>query len=372
MKILKLGEMFCGAGGIALGAKHASIKMNGELYKFEHEWAVDYDSDACKTFRRNICPNEPHKVIHADVRNLDIESLSGIDTFTFGFPCNDFSVVGERKGINGSFGPLYTYGVSALNHLRPKFFMAENVGGIISANDGKSFCKILSELELAGNGYELSVHLFSAEQYEVPQTRRRIIIVGIEKGLRKRFQVPAPTTLHPISSREAIEDPPIPAEAYNNEFTKHLKIVVERLKLIKPGENAWTAKLPPSLQLNVQGAKLSQIYRRLDPDKPAYTITGSGGGGTHCYHWSEHRALTNRERARLQTFPDYFIFEGKKESVRRQIGMAVPPKLAEEILRSILKTIAGIYYPHIPSNYCHKTDQYHLPLLKRMMGDACP
>ena len=120
--------------------------------------------------------------------------------------------------------------------------------------------------------------------------------------------------------------------------------MVERLKYIKPGQNAWTADIPKKLQLNVKGAKLSQVYRRLEPEKPAYTITGSGGGGTHVYHWSEPRALTNRERARLQTFPDNYIFVGNKESVRKQIGMAVPPDGARIIFEAILKTFAGIPY----------------------------
>ena len=126
--------------------------------------------------------------------------------------------------------------------------------------------------------------------------------------------------------------------------------MIERLKHIKPGENAFNADLPPSLRLNVRGAKISQIYKRLDPNKPAYTVTGSGGGGTHIYHWIEPRALTNRERARLQTFPDDFVFCGSKESVRKQIGMAVPPKGATVIFESILRTIAGINYESVPAN----------------------
>ena len=93
------------------------------------------------------------------------------------------------------------------------------------------------------------------------------------------------------------------------------------------------------------------IYKRLDPNKPSYTITGSGGGGTHVYHWKENRALTNRERARLQTFPDSFEFFGSKESVRKQIGMAVPVKGAKIILTSVLKTFAKIDYSSVPSNY---------------------
>ena len=127
-------------------------------------------------------------------------------------------------------------------------------------------------------------------------------------------------------------------------------MVVERLKYIRPGENAWTAGIPDNLKLNVRGAKLSQIYKRLDPNKPSYTLTGSGGGGTHGYHWEEPRALTNRERARIQTFPDAFVFEGSKESVRKQIGMAVPPKLSEAVFSAVLKTFAGVWYENVSPN----------------------
>jgi DNA (cytosine-5)-methyltransferase 1 len=126
--------------------------------------------------------------------------------------------------------------------------------------------------------------------------------------------------------------------------------VIERLKLIKPGQNAFNADLPPELRLNVKGAQISQIYRRLDPAKPSYTITGSGGGGTHVYHWEEPRALTNRERARLQTFPDDFVFEGSKENVRKQIGMAVPVEGAQIVFEALFKSFAGIPYSIVPSN----------------------
>lgn len=128
----------------------------------------------------------------------------------------------------------------------------------------------------------------------------------------------------------------------NNERTIQNARVVERLKYIKPGENVFTADIPERLRLNMRSkALISQIYRRLVPDEPSYTVTGSGGGGTHLYHWEENRALTNRERARLQTFPDDYIFEGGKESVRRQIGMAVPPQGAKIVFEAILRTIAN-------------------------------
>ncbi len=148
----------------------------------------------------------------------------------------------------------------------------------------------------------------------------------------------------------AIENPPIPKDAYNNELTRQSQTVVKRLSYIKPGQNAFTADIPEEYQLKVKGAKISQIYKRLDPEKPAYTVTGSGGGGTHIYHWSEPRALTNRERARLQTFPDNYEFKGSKESVRRQIGMAVPCQGAKIIFEAVLKTFAGIDYPYMEAN----------------------
>lgn len=131
------------------------------------------------------------------------------------------------------------------------------------------------------------------------------------------------------------------------------KRTIERLELIGEGENVFNAKgleNRPDLKLNVKGATISQIYRRLDSTKPAYTLTASGGGGTHVYHWNEPRALTNRERARLQTFPDDFVFHGTREQVRRQIGMAVPVDGARQIFEAVLKTFAGIPYGSVPCN----------------------
>lgn len=362
MKFL-LGELFCGPGGLALGARNSKAFRGNELLEIGHGWANDFHKDSCDTYTRNICPESPETVYCQDVSRLKIKELPKIDAFAYGFPCNDFSVVGEQKGINGTFGPLYSYGVKVLTYHKPMFFVAENVGGLASANDGSVFKKILSDLEKAGNGYALTVNLYRAEEYGVPQSRHRIVIVGFDKTLGLRFRVPKPTTLgSPLSARQAIEVPPIPPDAANNEITKQSKLVEERLKLIKPGENVWTAHLPEHLKLNVKAAKLSQIYKRLDPNKPSYTITGSGGGGTHGYHWSEPRALTNRERARIQTFPDDFLFLGSKESVRKQIGMAVPPRLSEVIFTSILKTIAGVEYAFVPSNIQIQEDIF--PLLK--------
>lgn len=348
-----IGEMYCGPGGIGLAAKQSRLRHNGIEYKYSHSWATDYHADTCMTYKNNIAKHDKQcQVIHADVRSLDINSLPKVDGFLYGFPCNDFSNVGESKGLLGEYGPLYSYGVRYIDSHDPKFIFAENVSGLSSANSGTAFKTILSELSCAGRyGYELTVHLYKFEEYGVPQARHRVIIVGIRKDLNLRFQVPKPSNkIQTVQS--CLENPPIPATAHNQEPTAQSKKVIERLTHIKPGQNAWTADLPEHLRLNVKGAKMSMIYKRLDPNKPSYTITGSGGGGTHVYHWKEPRALTNRERARIQTFPDDFVFFGSKESVRRQIGMAVPVAGAQIILEAILKTFTGKKYPATQPNFC--------------------
>lgn len=343
--IFKLGELFCGPGGLAKGALTADI--GDPNWKIIHAWANDFDNDTCRTYRRNICPDNPESVICEDVHNLDIKALGVIDALAFGAPCNDFSILGKKKGFDGKYGPLYSYGIKTLKIYQPYWFVFENVTGIKSANDGKAFQKI--ENDMMQSGYKIYPNLYKFEQYGIPQARHRIIIVGIRKDIPYEFRIPSYEGYSMTTCKEAIEEPPIPKNAPNNEKTKQSKEVIERLKYIKPGENAWTANLPDDLKLNVKNTRLSQIYRRLDPEKPSYTITGSGGGGTHVYHWKEPRALTNRERARLQTFPDDYVFEGTKEGVRKQIGMAVPVDGARIIFEAILKTFAGIDYPAVPA-----------------------
>ena len=344
--IFKLGELFSGPGGLAYGAKTA--KIEDEKFKIIHTWATDYDSDTCETYIHNICPDKPETVYCADVRKLDLDKMPSIDALAFGFPCNDFSVVGEQKGFDGTYGPLYTYGIRVLEKHKPLWFLAENVGGIRSANNGKAFEKILEDMKNAG--YIIYPHLYKFEDYGVPQARHRVIIIGIRKDQPYIFRVPSPSPYEEVSCRTALEVPPIPYDAYNNELTKQSDKVIKRLQYIKPGQNAFTADMPDELRLNVKGAKISQIYKKLDPTKPSYTVTGSGGGGTHIYHYSENRALTNRERARLQTFPDSYKFIGSKESVRKQIGMAVPCKGAKIIFESILNTFAGNEYESVDCN----------------------
>lgn len=360
--VFNKGELFSGPGGLALGAKLAKVvDEKGISYSIEHKWAYDYDSSAVATFRHNICKGNSEKCLNSvkvqDVRTLNVNQTKEIDAFTFGFPCNDFSNVGEKKGFDGEYGPLYSYGVKVIDKHNPKWFLAENVGGLQSSNEGFAFRQILRDLQSSGEyGYVLTPHLYKFEQYGVPQARHRIIIVGIRKDLYDDgivFKVPAPLTIDPknyVTAKQALEKP-YTIEPLNNELTRHPQSTINRLRHIPPGKNVWYEGVPEKYRLNVKGARLSNIYKRLHPDLPAYTVTGSGGGGTHMYHYEEYRALTNRERARLQSFPDDYEFIGNKEAVRKQIGMAVPPEGAKLIFESILKTFAGINYESVDPHW---------------------
>ncbi len=348
--IFKLGELFCGPGGIACGALKA--KSDDGSFSVEHAWANDYDPDTCETYRKNICPEKPESVHCGDVRELNIKALGEIDAFCYGFPCNSFSNVGEHKGLaNEKFGQLYWYGIEVLKQYKPKWFLAENVSGIRSAGSG-DFRIILDDMRAAG--YRLNVNLYKAEQYGVPQTRHRVIIVGIREDIPVEYRVPDPAMYSEcdISSRTALAN--IPKTATNHEQRTLSDKVIRRLSLIKPGENVWQAEdrlgeeFPEELKIKTK-TKISQIYRKLDPSKPAYTVTAAGGGGTFMYHWTD-RELTNRERARIQTFPDEYEFVGNYSSVRKQVGMAVPCKLSEIVITAVLNSFAGIEYPWVKPN----------------------
>ena len=329
---LRFGEIFSGAGGMSLGAGMAEA---GGL-RLSHEWAVDNDPDACATYRRNIPCGE---VLCQDAMETDWAALPPIEALAFGFPCNDFSEIGDRKGLSGEFGGLYTAGVRALEAHQPLFFVAENVSGL-SARRG---ALETIERDLSDAGYDLHSRLFKFEEYGVPQARHRIIIVGFRRDLDLGvfgYEFPEPTTA---------ESPPTCSQAlagvgdcpHNNEIPVHPPEIVERLSHIRPGQNIFTADMPERLRMNMRSsATISQLWKRLDPGRPAYTVIAVGGGGTHMYHWEEDRALTNRERARLQTFPDDFVFEGGRGSVRRQIGMAVPVEGARAVFGSVLDCLA--------------------------------
>ena len=357
--MLKIAELFCGAGGFAEGAKRAG---------FKHIWGVDIHKDSCETFKNNQKCEAFHEKIEDFSKPKRLKKVKKdfgkINGLLFGFPCNDFSLVGKKEKMEGKFGGLYKYACKVLNFFEPEFFVAENVTSLskkLKFNSSKqvlvknvfdkeklqnqnyqNFKKIMGDLaNCSKHGYRIYADNYKFEEYGIPQTRHRIILVGFrEDYFRKNkinFQKPEKNKGPQKTCKEALDE--IPDGMEHTEKTKHDERVIRRLKKTAEGKNVWDLGDDKDGLPGVKKARMSHIYKRLDSSKPAYTVTGSGGGGTHVYHYKENRALTNRERARLQTFPDKYNFFGGKESVRRQIGMAVPVLGAEKIMKAVKKSL---------------------------------
>lgn len=401
----KLGELFCGPGGMAIAA-HTTKPVSGPNgdFSIQHTWGVDFSKPAIDTFKANLGEDKGIQMDAKEFVRKELTPKYRINALAFGFPCNSFSQVGKRRGLGDkNFGDLYKTGISVIEAYSPDWFVAENVSGISKSHDDThtdaswEFVKILQDLSDAGVGYNVVAHLYKFEEYGVPQARHRYVIVGIRHDIAEKrrivFRPPAPQygpgRLHRFVTCKDVLDKVSNETKWGGVKTRQSETVVMRLIFTPPGENAWkldelvdpskysdeeldeylkripwyetdiAPKFPirnlhdrmetirariEEVRLHCKKARMSHIYRRLDPNRPAYTLTGSGGGGTHIYHYSEHRALTNEERASLQTFPEDFVFKGSSEEIRRQIGMAVPTKGAEQIFVAILKTFAKIPY----------------------------
>ena len=390
--VFSLGELFCGPGGMAVASTlvPAVVSDNGEKFSLEHSWGVDCSHSAIETFKANLGEKNGIEMDAKRFVSKELTPEKKINALAFGFPCNSFSSVGESEGLsNTKFGTLYKAGIKVLETYDPDWFVAENVSGISKIDAGKQFRRILRDLANAGEGYNVVAHLYRFEEYGVPQARHRYVITGIRQDIAKRnhleFRVPAPThgpgLLPFVTVREALSEIKN-TTSWGGRHARQSQTVVRRLMFTPPGENAWKldeiVQLPDTeldaylrkipwyerdiapigdigairaeidrVRLHCTKARMSHIYRRLEANKPSYTITGSGGGGTHVYHWEEHRALTNEERAALQTFPPDFKFCGTPEQVRKQIGMAVPTKGAIAIFEAVLKTFARIPYDYV-------------------------
>lgn len=341
-RAFKIMSLFTGTGGMDLGFE----MYNHPDFEFKIVWANDNFFPATQTFERNF----GLKMDPTDVWDVDFKKIPECDGILAGFPCQDFSVLNKQRGVNVKRGQLYTRVVDALAVKKPLFFVAENVKGIVSANNGNALKIINEEFENPGGGveYNVKIKVLNFADYGVPQTRQRTIFVGLRKdlGLEYEFPVGEHTKNH-ISVQTAFEKPTenlpynnnvLEAE-FNNDRHDIRPRTTEILNAIPPGGNYkhLEGKFDKSgKSLYVKGL-MSSIYRRLDPNKPAYTVIAKGGGGTLGYHYREPRPLTNRERARLQSFPDNFVFVGKMGEVRELIGNAVPPLGAKAIAESVIK-----------------------------------
>ena len=307
----KIISLFSGCGGLDLPFHKAGYKL---------VWANDNDEGSCLTFANNISK----KIVYKRIEEIDINLLPNCDIILGGFPCQDFSQIWKKPGLQGTRGILYTYFAQTIKEKSPKIFIAENVKGILSANKGLAIQTIVEDFRKLKPGYIVIPKLVNFSEYGLPQIRERVLIFGFRKDLNFNFYFPPAThgnnKLKMVSSKSGLRN--IKKTTKNQEHMKIMPRTIEILKKIPAGGN-FTA-IDKNDPLYVKGM-ISHVYRRLHPNEPSKTIIASGGGGTWGYHYPEHRALTNRERARLQGFPDDFIFSGKFGDIRKQIGNAVPP-----------------------------------------------
>lgn len=228
---------------------------------------------------------------------------------------------------------------------KPKAFVAENVKGLLTANKGLAIETILKDFESIAPGYIVKPHLYNFAEYGVPQFRERVLIVGIRVDTGFDFKHPLPTNGPDagkpyVTAGQALQG--VEQIADNNEPINCKDKTRRMLELIPEGGNF--TDIPKDNPLYVKGM-ISHVYRRINRNEPSKTIIAAGGGGTWGYHYPEPRPLTNRERARLQSFPDDFIFEGNITEVRRQIGNAVPPEGVRETAKKLMPLFTGEYTP---------------------------
>jgi DNA (cytosine-5)-methyltransferase 1 len=313
----KIISLFSGCGGLDLGFVQVG---------FDVVWANDINADAAETYKRNF-GNHMHL---GPIEEIDLRDLPHADVVIGGFPCQDFSMIWKRGGLETQRGNLYTYFVDVVRRVKPKVFVAENVKGLLSANNKEAIERIVQDF--AALGYKVKYDLYNFAEYGVPQLRERVLIVGVRSDLGFEFEKPAPShdESNYVTASQALQG--VETALHNNEKL-NIKPRTERIiDLIPPGGNFTS--IPKDSEYYVKGM-ISHVYRRLHPDKPSKTLIAGGGGGTWGYHYREPRPLTNRERARLFGYPDDFVFMGSTTEVRRQIGNSVPPTAARVIAETI-------------------------------------
>jgi len=333
LKAPRIVSVFSGCGGLDLGF---------HLEGYETIWANDFSEWACASFRKNF----GDVIVEGDITKIDPytdTTIPGCDLVLGGFPCQDFSIIWKQPGLEGKRGGLYRHFLEFVDAKKPAAFVAENVKGLLTANKGKAIETIIQDFQDIAPGYVILPHLYNFADYGVPQFRERVLIVGIRIDTGFDFRHPLPThgegRSNPyITAGEALKG--ALEVKYNNEHINSAEKTRKMLDLIPAGGNF--TDIPKDHELYVKGM-ISHVYRRINPDEPSKTIIAAGGGGTWGYHFPEPRALTNRERARLQSFPDDFEFAGNITEVRRQIGNAVPPDGVRETAKRLMPLFSGNY-----------------------------
>jgi DNA (cytosine-5)-methyltransferase 1 len=327
-------SLFSGCGGLDWGFHLAGYKT---------VWANDINEWAVKTFIKNFGEVITEKNI-AEIDPSNDSSIPDCDLIIGGFPCQDFSVVWKQPGLDGDRGNLYKHYLRFIDAKNPKAFVAENVKGLLTANHGKAIEQILKGFSEAGDGYMVKIQLYNFADYGVPQFRERVLIVGIRLDQGFNFIHPAPTHGKGRKNKYKTAKEALKEVAKAGDFNKDEIKIADKTKrlLAKIPEGGNFKDIPVDDPDYVKGM-ISHVYRRLSRNEPAKTIIAAGGGGTWGYHYTEDRPLCNRERARLQSFPDEFTFEGSVTEVRRQIGNAVPPDGVVLLAETLMPLFVGNY-----------------------------
>ena len=332
-------DLFCGAGGLSLGLILAGLEV---LY------AVDNDRDAVESYNHNVARVAEERDVRSVTPGHIMQKCHGRrpDVVAGGPPCQGFSLQNRHHRQDDPRNDLLQTFLSVVRGLRPKAFIMENVSAL-SSKRGKrnldAFCRRLNSM------YDIKIEKLNAADYGVPQTRNRIIVVGTKKGSREQFHFPIKT--HSIedyvSVRQALRGLPEPSRSHMPNHVVGNMSALNRLRFSFVPQGGGWKDVPLSLRYKAHKGKVAEscnwpdVLGRLSWHLPAPTITSGFTSITkgRFGHPKQDRALTPREAARLQTFKDEFVFHGSKSSVCKQIGNAVPVKLAKALGKSIMRAI---------------------------------
>ncbi len=329
-------ELFAGAGGLAIGLEQAGL--NCVLLNDNDHWA-------CETLRIN---RPEWNIIEGDIKNIDFHKYKNkIDIVSGGFPCQAFSYAGKKLGFNDTRGTLFFEFARAISEIKPIMFIAENVKGLLSHDNGRTLKGMMSVLDEL-NYNVLEPRILKALFYKVPQKRERLLLVGIRKDINIQYDYP-----NPYNKIFTVKDALKKGELYNSDVPESEGYKYPQRKkeiLEKVPQGGYWRDLPIELQKEYMkksfylGGGKTGMARRMSWDEPSLTLTcNPAQKQTERCHPEETRPFTVREYARLQTFPDDWSFSGSISQQYKQIGNAVPVNLAKEIGFSLINFLNKYY-----------------------------
>lgn len=324
-------DLFCGAGGLSFGFDKAG---------FENIFSVEINPEFAKTYKKNF---PSHKLLVEDIRDISndtVKELVGgreIDIIIGGPPCQGFSIAGNigRTFIDDERNRLFKEFVRFVSEVNPKMFIMENVAAMATHLKGKTIKAIVDAFEHAGMGYKVKWEVLNTVNYEIAQERRRIVVVGVRADLDTEFSYPTHSTVIK-TIKDVIGDLPPLASGEQSNIPNHIAMshseqMLEKMSYIKDGGDRYD--IPEELRPKSGDVRK---YIRYDSTRPSVCVTGDM---RKIFHYEQNRALTCRELARIQSFPDSFVFEGKSIQIQQQIGNAVPPKLANFLAEQAKETL---------------------------------